>query len=212
MRTIAILDDHLMFAEGLSALLQQQPSIQVCACFAGIQPFREALQQGIRPDFLLLDITLPDGNGLDLCAELHTARPELSILMLSMHDDAYLVRRALKCGARAYLLKNTPFDELLDAIHRVENGDIYLPETLRQKIRQPGVRNDTAPGASPHLTKREAEVLRYILAGCTSSQIADNMSVTVKAVEFHRSSLLAKFGAGNTASLVRMVTQLNLLP
>lgn len=211
MTRIFILDDHIMFAEGLAAILRQQDGISVSGCFSRIQDLFSALEQGQEADILLLDLSMPDGNGSEVCTRLATAHPTLKPIIVSMHDDGYTVRKALKSGAKGYLLKNTAPAELLNAIRQVVNGQIYLSAPVVQIMVEPPAKTKSSAGVAPHLTNREREVLGYLVQGFTSGKIAEHMSVTVKAVEFHRSSLLAKFDVNNAAALVKKVTELNIL-
>jgi len=170
-------------------------------CFT-VQSVIERLGQTVI-DVVLLDISFPQiDDGLGLCEYITRSYPEVKVIALTMHDDASLIKRVVKKGAKGYLLKNTTKIELLQAIQTVYNGKQYFNETITHILLtdNPKSRKSSAGmGARPNLTPRESEVLSLISQGLTTQQMANQLFVSVKAVEFHRSSLLMKFGVPNTA-------------
>lgn len=206
---IIIADDHRVFAEGLHALLDTQPHFEVVGMYASGLGVLEHLKNN-PADVLFSDISMPEINGLELCESIKRKYPSLKVIALTMHDDPVLAKRMLRKGADGFLLKNTSKQELLEAIEQVLKGQTYVSEPIGQWLHEeppkPPKKLSTVV-TTPHLTKREKEVLRLVADGKTAVQIAEQLYVTPKAVEFHKSSLLAKFGVQNTAHLIRLAVE-----
>jgi two-component system, NarL family, response regulator NreC len=209
---IAIVDDHNIFAEGLSFMFAGVEDMQVVAkCHDG-KSFLE-LMETTEIDVVLLDISLPDIDGMQISETLGQKHPSCKVVTLTMHDEPSVVRKMTKKGAKAYLLKNTSKDELLAAIRTVNEGKAYYsPDIMRLMLEDDGKTKKVQRNSlRPRLTNREQEVLHHIGEGLTTQQIADKLFVTIKAVEFHRSSLLTKFGVQNTAALIKQAIEYELL-
>jgi two-component system response regulator NreC len=208
---VLIADDHNVFVEGIASLISGADEIEVVERCYSVQSVREKLAQN-HVDVVLLDISFPRvENGLDLCEQIHQQHPATRIIALTMHDDASLVKRMVKKGANGYLLKNTTKVELLQAIQTVHQGKQYFNDTILQLLLTESPRSRKAHvglGAKPTLTPRETEVLGLIAQGLTTQQMATQLFVSSKAVEFHRSSLLMKFGVSNTALLIKTAMEL----
>ena len=163
-------------------------------------------------DVVLLDISFPQiDDGLGLCEQIARTYPQTKVIALTMHDEASLIKRMVKKGARGYLLKNTTRSELLQAIQTVHGEKQYFNETITHILLNDGPksrRSQTGMGTKPHLTPRESEVLSLIAQGLTTQQMASQLFVSAKAVEFHRSSLLMKFGVSNTALLIKSAMEM----
>ncbi len=205
MITVLIADDHNVFVEGIDSLLHDAPDIAVTGRCYSVASVKECLRQ--QPvDVVLLDISFPGiEDGLALCEHITQIYANTRVIALTMHDDASLVKRMVKKGARSYLLKNTTRTELLMAIQTVRAGQTYFNEAVTQVLLTDAPRSRLRSNTTvrPTLTPREAEVLYLISEGLTNQQIADKLFVGVKAIEFHRSSLLLKFGVSNTALLIK---------
>ena len=164
---------------------------------------------------VLLDISFPQiDDGLTLCEYITKNYPAINVIALTMHDDASLIKRVVKKGAKGYLLKNTTKTELLQAIQTVHNEKQYFNETITNILLYDGpkTRKSSAGSSSkPNLTPRESEVLTRIAQGLTTQQMAAQLFVSAKAVEFHRSSLLMKFGVPNTALLIKTAMEMQLI-
>lgn len=195
---IFIIDDHLMILEGVKILLQESPGIEVAGC-AG-DGFSALLALGQQPaDVVLLDINLPDMDGVEVCRELKSRFPALKILGLSTFKERSFITRMLEAGASGYLLKNAGREELEEAIGTAFRGRMYLDDEVA------GVVTQAPPPEmqAPLLTAREKEVLALIADGFTNQQIAAQLYISQLTVDSHRKNLLAKFRVGNTAALIK---------
>ncbi len=211
---VLIADDHNVFVEGIDSLISGSPEIEVTRrCYTAQSVTDQLLQTPI--DVVLLDISFPQiEDGLTLCEYITRAYPAVKVVALTMHDDASLIKRVVKKGAKGYLLKNTTKTELLQAIETVHHGRQYFNEAITNILLRDGpkVRKAAAgAGLKPNLTPRESEVLTRIAQGMTTQQMATQLFVSAKAIEFHRSSLLMKFGVPNTALLIKTAMEMQLI-
>ncbi len=206
---VLIADDHNVFVEGIESLISGAPEIEVAQRSYSVAAVMEQL--AYTPiDVVLLDISFPHiDDGLGLCEYITRNYPALSVIALTMHDDASLIKRMVKKGAKGYLLKNTTKIELLQAIRTVYQGKHYFNETITSILLHDGPKaKKSTAGLKPNLTPRESEVLTLIAQGLTTQQMATNLFVSAKAVEFHRSSLLMKFSVPNTALLIKTAMEM----
>ncbi|SFD62998.1 response regulator transcription factor [Spirosoma endophyticum] len=209
---VLIADDHNVFVEGIESLITGAPDIKVTERCYTVQSVIERLGQAA-VDVILLDISFPQvDDGLGLCEHITRSYPKTKVVALTMHDDASLIKRVVKKGAKGYLLKNTTKNELLQAIQTVYHEKQYFNDTIMHILLNEGpkTRKSTAGvGVKPNLTPRESEVLTLIAQGLTTQQMATQLFVSAKAVEFHRSSLLLKFGVPNTALLIKSAMEMH---
>lgn len=193
-----------MFAEGLESMLGGEPDFEVCG---RVRNAADTLQQvpKVAPDVLLLDINLPDKSGLDVCKQLRVECPDVKILALSMHNDESYISAMLNLGAQGYVLKNTGRVELCAAIRSLAEGRTYFSQEVTDTMMQSLMRERKGGTAKepPKISRREREVLKYIMDECTTQEIAAQLFLSEKTVESHRAALLAKLGARNTAGLVK---------
>lgn len=200
---ILLVDDHPMMRAGLVQLIDAQDDLAVCA-EAGTPG--EAVTGAVkhRPDLIVTDLTLPGRSGLELIADLHSAEPRSAILVLSMHDETFYAERALRAGARGYIMKDAGAKLLLDAIHRVLDGGIYLSPAASTKALAHLAGADFLRSRSPidRLTSREFEVFRLIGEGRESEDIAQQLHLSRKTVDVHRGNIKKKLGLGSGTSLV----------
>ncbi|MFD2721870.1 response regulator [Hymenobacter monticola] len=203
---VLLVDDHPMVVAGLRALLAPMPALEVVAT-AGTAAEAYTAVAAHRPDVVLLDISLPDESGLDVCGRLVSEYPGLKILALTTLNEKSYVTRMMAQGAAGYVLKNASPEELAEAIARVQAGKKYFSEEVQELLLQP----EPARAAVPPLTRREKEVLGFIAQGQTSQEIADRLFLSALTVETHRRNLLAKFEVNNTAALIRLAAQHQLL-
>lgn len=203
---LLLVDDHPLVLAGLTVLLAPLPGLEVVATAAtAAEAYLAVARQ--RPDVVLLDINLPDESGLDVCRKLTAGYPGLKVLALTTLNEKSYVTRMMQQGAAGYVLKNASPEELAEAIACVRAGKKYFSDEVQELLLQP---SPVAP-AVPPLTRREKEVLGLIAQGQTSQEIANRLFLSVLTVETHRRNLLAKFEVNNTASLIRLAAQHQLL-
>jgi len=211
MITVAITDDHVMVVEGIKTMLKQVDDIKITSCHHSVKDTINSIHNQL-PNVLLLDINLPDGNGIQLCKQLKEKYQNLKIIAISNYEDLAFIKQIMKNGASGYLLKNTDKNELVKAIKTVMTNDIFLPEKLKRELL-----NDSLgkPANSsfflPVLTRREKEVLDLIIKEHTTDEIASKLFITSKTVEAHRSNLIQKLGVKNVAGLVRVALEKGLV-
>ncbi|MCF8274912.1 MAG: response regulator transcription factor [Flavobacteriaceae bacterium] len=211
MISIAITDDHLMVVEGLKTMLNNVDNIQIISTYHSVNDTIEGLQTVV-PQVLLLDINLPDGNGIILCKELKEHYKTLKIIALSNFEDVAFIKQIIKNGANGYLLKNTNKTELIDAIIAVTNNQLFLPEKLQRLLLNDSLgKPNNSSFFIPSLTRREKEVLKLIVKEHTTDEIANQLFITPKTVEAHRSNLIQKLGVKNVAGLVRVAIEKGLI-
>lgn len=209
MITVAITDDHLMVLEGLKLLLNSSEDICVIETFSTITEMKLGLENK-QPDVLLLDINLPDGNGVVACKEVIKKYPTIKIIGLTNYEETGFIKQMIQNGAKGYLLKNTGKEELITAIKSVIKDELYLPETLKQQLFEASL-GQTRKTFIPKISKRELEVLQLIAEEFTTEEIAEKLFVTRKTIEAHRSHLIQKLGVRNTAGLIRVAIEKGIL-
>ena len=207
---VAILDDHPMVVKGIESMLEDVDSLKITATYHRRVHLLEGFKEG-QPDVLLLDINLPDGNGLELGKELLKLYPDMAIIGLSNYSEAGFIKNMLRNGAKAYLLKNTGKTELVEAIEAVYKGKIYLPRAIQDILLNDSIGNPLSTGFIPKLTRREKEVLDLIAQEHTNQEIADALYISTKTVESHRNNLMQKLGSRNTAGLIKSAMEKGLL-
>ena len=196
-----IADDHALVRAGIRALVEKIEGVTVVA-EAGKGSEAKDLITTEKPDLVLLDITMPDGNGFDVLLHVQKNFPETRIIVLTVHEAGEYAIRALREGAAGFLPKSAASTELEHAIHTVMNGEIYIsPETSRKTLLEygKGTKRDLLETLSP----RQREVLRLIAEGRTTKQIAQMLEISVKTVETHRSQLMERLDIHDVAGLVR---------
>jgi DNA-binding NarL/FixJ family response regulator len=196
---ILLVDDHLMVREGLVARLAAVPRFEVVG-EAGGREDALALLSSARPDVVLMDVGLKEGNGITLGAEMLAARPAIKLLMFSMYDNPEYVQRALTAGARGYVLKDAPATEIVSAIDAVAAGGTFLSAAVSGRLFR-----GQAP--KPVLTPRESEILALLGRGASSKQIARELDLSVRTVEAHRQSIKRKLELDGQAELIRYAVE-----
>jgi DNA-binding NarL/FixJ family response regulator len=209
MLRIALCDDHPIFREGLKRILLQQSDIKVEIEVGSGAALLDAAA-GRHIDVIILDIALPDMNGLDVLKALHAAGTRAGVLVLSMHPEEHYARRVLKAGAAGYLQKESPPEELLSAIRRIARGGKYVTPSLAERlaIELEGNR-DKAPVEL--LSDREYQVLCLLAAGKGVKEIALSLSVSAPTVSTYRARVLEKLGLTSTVELVRYALERGLI-
>jgi DNA-binding NarL/FixJ family response regulator len=209
-----IADDHNMFVEGIESILEGMDNIHVVSkCYTGLEVFEKLAQ--VPADVILLDINLPGMNGLEVCQKLSKDYPDVKVLALSMHNEESFVTEILKHGAQGYILKNTGKKQLLSAIEAVATGQSYFSDEVTETIMKSLVSQKSGSKRSsalaPKISRREKEVLELIVKEHTTQEIADTLFISLKTVESHRRSLLTKLSVRNTAGLVRVAIENQLI-
>ena len=200
---VFIVDDHYMVIEGIRSLLQNEKDIEWTGHAMNAASCLAFLKQQL-PDVILMDINLPDQSGIELCKEVRLIYPSIFVIGLSTFNQQSFIQKMMDNGASGYVLKNATQEELTDAIGTVVKGKTYLSEEASHTLRK-------EDAAAVVLTRREKEVLALIAEGMTNNEIAKNLFISVTTVETHRKNLLAKLEAKNTASLIRIASQLHLI-
>lgn len=201
---VFIVDDHYMVIEGIRSLLQNEEGIEWSGHATNAASCVAFLQQQL-PDVILMDINLPDKNGIDLCKEVKEKYPSVFILGLSTFNQQSFIQKMMNNGASGYVLKNATQEELMEAIETVSKGKTYLSDEVASSLRK------EVPSEIPVVTRREKEVLLLIADGLTNAEIAKQLFLSTTTVDTHRKNLLAKFDVKNTASLIKKAAQLQLL-
>jgi DNA-binding NarL/FixJ family response regulator len=211
---ILIADDHTMFVDGIESILQAEDNFKVVGrCYEGNQVMDFVVKNAV--DVILLDVNLPDMSGIDVCKEIVEKYPNVKILAISMFNEESYVSEILNNGAKGYILKNTGREELLKAINVVFGGSTYfskeVTETIMKGLMNRRKASNKTTAEIPKISRREKEVLKLIVEEFTTQEIADKLFISLKTVESHRSNLLAKLNARNSAGLVRISIENGLL-
>ncbi len=202
--TLFIVDDHYMVVEGIRSLMQSEQGIEWIG-HASNAASCMAFLKSRQPDVLLMDINLPDQSGIDLCKQVKLLYPQIFVVGLSTFNQLSFIQKMLDNGASGYLLKNAGSKEIMLAIDTVMHGRQYL------SVEAAGIVRQSAHAGMPVLTRRKKEVLQLIAEGLTNQEIADRLYVSVSTVDTHRKNLLQKLHAKNTAALVKIAMDQQLL-
>ena len=193
---VYIADDHQMVCEGLSELINNSGKAHVSRTFNTLEACRLALKER-RPDVLLLDLSMPDGDGVAFCQQIISTYPNVRVVAVTIHDEYSMIQRMMECGAHGYVLKSSPVEELIEAIVSVWQKQQYVSPQVKA-ILQEDKNNNVV------LTDVEKNILRLICDGMTNPEIATHLHLSTETVNWYRKRLLAKFSVRNTVSLVRM--------
>ncbi len=204
---ILIVDDHPLVREGLARVLVTQPDLCVWGEAASVAEAWQRLEAGL-PDVAVVDLSLPGTSGMVLIKELQARHPEVPVLVLSMHEEVYYAERALRAGARGYLMKHEPADRIIEALRTLARGDVYLSPRIAGDVMN-GIlkgrgRSRRAGGHSPidRLSDRELQVLELIGQGYGTARIAAHLTLSAKTIETYRAHLRQKLGLPTGSDLV----------
>jgi DNA-binding NarL/FixJ family response regulator len=213
---IFLADDHAIVRDGLRMLLEAQPDLQV---IGEATNGRDAVQQvtQLRPDVAILDITMPELNGLEAARQIRESCEETQVIILSMHGSSAHVFEALRAGARGYLLKASAGASVVDAVRAVHAGQHYLSaeimdQVIEHSLNQLSEPSDEKPDPLARLSPREREVLQLVVEGKSSVQIADILHLSPKTVETYRGNLMRKLDLQNLPELVKFAVRHGLTP
>ena len=214
LKCILVVDDHAVVRSGLMSLLNGKHNMEVIGEAADGEEGIQAAQL-LRPDVVLMDLNMPHGmDGLTATAELKRLMPDMAVLVLTMHDDDEYLFRAIHAGASGYILKSAPHEELLIAIRSVAAGDAYLYPTATKRLMSEYIerlKHGENTGTYESLSEREKEVLALIAKGFSNKEIAEQLIISVKTVESHKSNVMEKLGLKTRPELVKFAVKKGLL-
>lgn len=206
---VLVADDHAIVREGLGTMLGNQPDMVVVGLAAN---GRDAIRMvdEYQPDVAIMDISMPELNGIDAISQMLPRHPSIKVIVLSIHETKPYVNRALKAGARGYLLKETAGLEVVEAVRAVYSGERYLSQRISDLLTDISFRSlDGSKEVSPleQLSSRESEILQLVAEGKTSQEIGERLSISSKSVDTYRSRLMRKIGVKDVAGLVKFAIQ-----
>ena len=215
---IVVADDHAIVRRGLRALLDAQPGLEVCA-EASSGPETLDYVRNFHPDMVVLDITMPDMNGLDVTRAIREESPATAVVVLTMHFSEELAREVLRAGALGYVLKSDADSELLAAIDHVRHNQPFFTGELALTMAHTFVHGAPEPQHTPSqeplsgspLTRREVEVLQLLAEGKSNKQAATELGVSIRTIESHRNHIMHKMGFQHFSELVRFAVRNNLI-
>jgi len=201
---IFIIDDHELVRKGLRLLINGEKDMRVCGEAASVHQAKQ-LKRSLKPDVAVVDISLPDGSGLDLIKNLHQWRPQMHIIVLSTYDDELFAERAINNGAMGYINKQDSADSLIQAIRHIANNKVYVSSKMTERLLKRFSNKVHADFVSPVklLSDRELEVFDLIGKGKKTSQIAELLNLSVKTIETHRSHIKQKLNLNSSVELTR---------
>lgn len=206
---IVIADDHAVVREGIRHVLGASPDFEVVG-EAGTGREAVRVTETHKPDVVVLDISMPDGGGLDVIGRVRLSAPASRVLVLSIHDDERYVRESVRAGANGYLRKDSTPAELRDAVRAVHRGDSYFSPAIAERLaaaERAAPEGEGPAGRLAALTPRERDVLRGIVEGLSNKEIAARLLISTRTVESHRESLMQKLGVRNVAALTRLALE-----
>lgn len=201
---ILVVDDHPVFRRGISAMLTEQPDFLICGEAENGPSALDAMRQ-TRPDVALVDISMPGMNGIELVKMMLAEQPKLHILVISMHDESLYALRALRAGAKGYVMKGEALVHVVDALRKVIAGGVYVSTRFSERLVFKAIQSLDSDIASPvdRLSDREMEVLQLICKGSSTREIASSLHLSIKTIETHRAHIKEKLGCRDAAELVR---------
>jgi DNA-binding NarL/FixJ family response regulator len=201
---VLIVDDHPIFCLGMSELINKENDLFVCGSVESAKKACEAIQN-LNPDLAIVDISLKDGNGIDLVEKIKIHYEGLPVLVLSMYDESLYAERALMAGARGYIMKQEAVASVVKAIRKVLAGDVYASAAVKEKVFQRLTSPQVSAGKSPLdvLTNRELEVFRLIGEGLSTKEIADRLHLSIKTIGTYRENIKEKLNLKHFTELVK---------
>jgi DNA-binding NarL/FixJ family response regulator len=201
---IFVIEDHPVVREGYTSMFEGEMGLEICGETGSAKEARR-LVPDLDPDFAIVDLSLEDGSGLELIKDFHATSPELAILVVSIHDEQLYAERALRAGARGYLMKDEANSRVVEAVRKVLDGGLFLSPTLNKDLLLQYVRNEQPDSTSPldPLSDRELGVFELMGQGLTRREIGDEISLSPKTIDSHRSSLKKKLSIDTNEELRR---------
>lgn len=208
---VLICDDHQLMQRGIRTLLETVPDIEVVGA-ASTAEEAVVLARELRPDVVLMDISMPGGGGIDATRQISQSMPDVRVLILTGHEEEMILQEALKAGAAGYIVKRAAETELIDAARAVARGDLYLhPAITRSYLRTLQTSPEPETFDAELLTPRETDVLRLLARGFTNPQIAEKLVLSVRTVESHRANITSKLGLRTRVDLANYAEKHHLL-
>jgi DNA-binding NarL/FixJ family response regulator len=202
-KRVFIVDDHPVFRDGLARIVAQVPDLVVCGEADNARQAFDAISR-LKPDLVLMDISLPGKSGLELLQDVHAVNPELPVLVISMHDETLYAERVLRAGGRGYLMKQEGPEKMMQAMVKVLNGQVFTSErttaAILDGISRP--RSSASTSTIGKLTDRELEILTLIGQGRDNHRIAQDLHISLKTVDTHRAHIREKLGLRNGTELI----------
>ncbi|MCW0220947.1 MAG: response regulator transcription factor [Prosthecobacter sp.] len=205
-KRLLLIDDHPIMRHGLAQLIRAEEGLTVCGEAGNARDGLSAVTN-LKPDLVVIDLTLPDKNGLELLKDIQAMHPGTLCLVLSMHDEAMYGERALRAGARGYIMKEAAADYLIAAARKVLSGGIYVSESMASRMLEQVTGNRAKAVSLETLTDRELEVLEMIGQGVATKIIAERLCISARTVEAHRAHIKDKLAITDGAALVRYAVQ-----
>jgi two-component system response regulator NreC len=207
---ILIADDHPVLRSGLRVLLAADPELEVIG-EAGTGEETLLLAEELRPDVVLLDVSMPGGSGIETVRRLKEKLPALKVLFLTMHEEEGMLLEALNAGGDGYVIKRADQPEIIQAIRVVQRGDVYVHPAMTRALLGQAETTERLPEPIEPLTRREIDVLRLLARGNTNRQIAELLTLSIRTVESHRANLMGKLGLSSRVELVTYAEENELL-
>ena len=199
---VLVVDDHAVLREGICALLAQHVDIRVVGQASnGIQALEQV--EALQPHIVLMDITMPEMDGLEATRQIKARWPQTRVLVLTQHENKEYALPLLQAGASGYVLKKGGGGELVEAIRAVHTEGAFLHPSVAREMMDRALEQDAGAANAPRLTEREREVLRMVAEGLSSREIADQLCLSAKTVITHRANIMEKLGVHNRAELVK---------
>jgi two-component system, NarL family, invasion response regulator UvrY len=202
--TVLIVDDHTLIRETWSFLLGRNENFEVIAEVGDGQKAID-IARDKRPNIVLLDINMTPLNGFDVLKAVRKQSPGSKVIAVSMHSQPAYAKKMLRMGAKGYVTKNSPRQEMLDAIMEVQNGNTYICQEVKNILSDQMLSEEDNAAGLNQLSEREIEVINQIRDGLSSKEIADRLAISIKTVEVHRHNILKKLKVKNTASLINYI-------
>ncbi len=202
--TVLIVDDHTLIRETWSFLLGRNENFEVIGEVGDGQKAID-MARDKRPNIVLLDINMTPLNGFDILKMMRKQSPGSKVIAVSMHSQPAYAKKMLRLGAKGYVTKNSPRQEMLDAIMEVVQGNVYICQEVKDILSDQMLNEEDATPGLNQLSEREIEVINHIRDGLSSKEIADKLTISIKTVEVHRHNILKKLKVKNTASLINYI-------
>lgn len=209
--SILVVDDHAVVRAGLRAVIQSDPDLNIIAeATGGLEAL--SLIEKVQPDVMVLDLSMPDMDGIMITKEVHARYPGIRILILTVHEDEAMLREVMRSGALGYILKHAAEDDLIKAIKLIMQGDIYVDQRMLPSLIGHESGSKTKPDiAVEPLSPREVDILKLIVDGYTNRQMGDELGISIRTVEGHRANIYGKLGLHSRVELVRYAKEHGLM-